>query len=108
MPTIVELLSQTNPVLTDMLFVEGNIPTGHRTTVRTGLPAATRRLLNYGVPSSKSTTAQVTDSTGMLETYAEIDKATADLNGNTAEFRLSEDNAFGGNESDDGRNHLLR
>ena len=40
-PTIVELLSQTNPVLTDMLFVEGNIPTGHRTTVRTGLPAAT-------------------------------------------------------------------
>lgn len=93
-PTIVELLSQTNPVLTDMLFVEGNLPTGHRTTVRTGLPAATWRLLNYGVPSSKSTTAQVTDSTGMLETYAEIDKALADLNGNTAEFRLSEDNAF--------------
>ncbi|BEL73966.1 hypothetical protein SM12BL1_02690 [Serratia marcescens] len=93
-PTIVELLSQTNPVLTDMLFVEGNLPTGHRTTVRTGLPAATWRLLNYGVPSSKSTTAQVTDSTGMLETYAEIDKSLADLNGNTAEFRLSEDNAF--------------
>lgn len=93
-PTIVELLSQTNPVLTDMRFVEGNLPTGHRTTVRTGLPAATWRLLNYGVPSSKSTTAQVTDSTGMLETYAEIDKSLADLNGNTAEFRLSEDNAF--------------
>ncbi|KFB89621.1 hypothetical protein CR62_16685 [Serratia grimesii] len=93
-PTIVELLSQTNPVLTDMLFVEGNLPTGHRTTVRTGLPAATWRLLNYGVPSSKSTTAQVTDSTGMLETYAEIDKSLADLNGNSAEFRLSEDNAF--------------
>lgn len=93
-PTIVELLSQTNPVLTDMRFVEGNLPTGNRTTVRTGLPAATWRLLNYGVPSSKSTTAQVTDSTGMLETYAEIDKSLADLNGNTAEFRLSEDNAF--------------
>lgn len=31
---------------------------------------------------------------GMLETYAEIDKSLADLNGNTAEFRLSEDRAF--------------
>jgi hypothetical protein len=30
----------------------------------------------------------------MLEAYAEIDKALADLNGNTGEFRLSEDRAF--------------
>ena len=88
---IVELLAQTNPILQDMMFVEGNLPTGHRTTVRTGLPATTWRLLNYGVQPSKSTTAQVTDACGMLEAYAEVDKALADLNGNTAEFRLSED-----------------
>ncbi|CAI1975761.1 major capsid protein [Serratia proteamaculans] len=93
-PVIVELLSQTNPFLSDMVFVEGNLPIGHRTTVRTGLPNATWRLLNYGVQPSKSTTAQVTDSTGMLEAYAEIDKALADLNGNSTEFRLSEDRAF--------------
>ncbi|WP_145548543.1 major capsid protein [Yersinia massiliensis] len=91
---ITEMLSQTNPILTDMIFVEGNLPTGHKTTVRTGLPAATWRLLNYGVQPSKSTTAQVTDTCGMLETYSEIDKSLADLNGNTAEFRLSEDQAF--------------
>ncbi|CFQ87971.1 MULTISPECIES: major capsid protein [Yersinia] len=91
---ITELLSQTNPILTDMIFVEGNLATGHKTTVRTGLPAATWRLLNYGVQSSKSTTAQVTDACGMLETYSEIDKSLADLNGNSAEFRLSEDQAF--------------
>ncbi len=91
---ITELLSQTNPILEDMLIVEGNLPTGHRTTIRTGLPDATWRLLNYGVLNSKSTTAQVTDSIGMLETYAEIDKSLADLNGNTSEFRLSEDRAF--------------
>ncbi|HET6197368.1 MAG TPA: hypothetical protein VFE12_16525, partial [Acetobacteraceae bacterium] len=41
-----------------------------------------------------STTAQVRDSTGMLEVYSEIDKALADLNGNTAEFRMGEDMAF--------------
>lgn len=91
---IAELLAHTNPILQDMMFVEGNLPTGHRTTVRTGLPATTWRLLNYGVQPSKSTTAQVTDACGMLEAYAEVDKALADLNGNTAEFRLSEDRAF--------------
>lgn len=91
---IVELLSQTNEILTDMMFVEGNLPTGHRTTVQSGLPSATWRLLNYGVQPSKSTTVQVTDTCGMLETYAEVDKSLANLNGNTAEFRLSEDRAF--------------
>ncbi|MGL3999846.1 major capsid protein [Pantoea eucalypti] len=91
---ITELLSQTNPILQDMLIVEGNLPTGHRTTVRSGLPSATWRLLNYGVQPSKSTTVQITDSIGMLESYAEVDKSLADLNGNTSEFRLSEDRAF--------------
>ncbi|EPE5434245.1 major capsid protein, partial [Escherichia coli] len=66
---IIELLGQTNPILQDMPFVEGNLPTGHRTTIRSGLPSATWRLLNYGVQPSKSTTVQVTDSVGMLETY---------------------------------------
>lgn len=91
---IIELLAQTNPILEDMLIVESNGPTSHRTTIRSGLPAATWRLLNYGVQPSKSTTVQVTDTIGMLETYSEIDKSLADLNGNTAEFRLSEDRAF--------------
>jgi hypothetical protein len=92
--TIVELLGQNNEILDDMTFVEGNLPTGHRTTVRTGLPAPTWRKLYGGVQPTKSTTAQVTDNTGMLEAYAEVDKALADLSGNTASFRLSEDMAF--------------
>src|SRR5499427_6083335 len=92
--TIIELLSQTNEILEDMLVIEGNLPTGHKTTVRTGLPQATWRLLNTGVPNAKSTTAQVVDTVGNLETYAVIDKDIADLNGNTAEFRLSEVKAF--------------
>jgi hypothetical protein len=91
---IIELLSQTNEILEDMLVVEGNLPTGHKTTVRTGLPQATWRVLNTGVPNAKSTTAQITDACGNLETYSVIDKDVADLNGNTAEFRLSEVKAF--------------
>src|SRR6202030_2056926 len=92
--SIIELLSQTNEMLDDMLVIEGNLPTGHKTTVRTGLPQATWRLLNQGVPNAKSTTAQIVDTCGNLETYAVIDKDVADLNGNTADFRLSEVKAF--------------
>lgn len=74
-------------------MMEGNLPTGHRSTVRTGLPTPTWRQLYGGVQPTKGTTAQVTDTTGMLEDYAEIDKALADLNGNTSAFRLQEDRA---------------
>jgi len=89
--TIVEILNETNEVLDDMTMLEGNLPTGHRTTIRTGLPTPTWRKLYGGVQPTKSTTVQVTDNTGQLEAYAEVDKALADLNGNTAAFRLSED-----------------
>ena len=91
--TIVEILNETNEILDDMVWMEGNLPTGHRTTIRTGIPAPTWRKLYEGVQPTKSTTVQVTDNCGMMEAYAEVDKALADLNGNTNEFRLSEDSA---------------
>lgn len=93
-PTIVELLSQTNEVLADMVWKEGNLPTGHRTTIRTGLPTVAWRLLNQGVQPSKSTTAQVDEQCGIMEAWSEVDKDLAMLNGNTAAFRLSEAQAF--------------
>ncbi len=91
--SIVELMAAQNEVLQDMSFQEGNLTTGHRTTVRTGLPTPTWRKLYGGVQPAKSTTAQITDSCGMLEAYAEVDRALADLNNNSAAFRMSEDAA---------------
>ena len=93
-PQIVEMLNETNEVLDDMTVIEANGFTEHKTTVRSGLPAGTWRKLNYGVQPEKSRTVPVKDSMGMLETYAEVDKALADLNGNSAAWRLSEDRAF--------------
>lgn len=93
-PQIVELLSQTNDILLDMKWMEGNLPTGHRTTVRTGLPTAAWRLLNQGVQPSKSTTAQIDEAVGILEAWSEVDKDLAELNGNVSAFRLSEAQAF--------------
>lgn len=91
---IIELLMKTNEILIDMPFLEGNLPTGHMHTIRTGLPSITWRKLNQGVQPSKSQTAQVTDTCGMCEGYAEVDKALADLNGNTAAFRAQEASGF--------------
>lgn len=88
---IVEILNLTNEILLDMPWYEGNLPTGHRSTIRTGLPTPTWRRLYGGVQPTRSTTAQVTDNCGMLENYAETDKALADLNGNTLQFRMSEE-----------------
>ena len=93
-PAIVELLGQTNEILDDMLFVEGNLPTGHRTSVRTGLPTVAWKLINQGVTPSKSTTAQIDEACGIMEAWSEVDKDLAMLNGNTAAFRLSEARAF--------------
>jgi hypothetical protein len=93
-PAVAELLSQSNEILEDAVFQEGNLPTGHRVIIRTGLPTAYWRSINQGIPTSKSTTAQVDESIGMLEAYAKIDKDLALLNGNTNAFRMSEDSAF--------------
>lgn len=91
---VAELLSQTNEILDDAVFMEGNLPTGHRVTIRTGLPSVYWRAINAGVPTSKSTTAQVDEACGILEARSHIDTELAKLNGNTASFRLSEDKAF--------------
>ena len=92
--TVVELLNQTNEALLDMPFMEGNMPTGHKSTVRTGLPTAIWRQMYQGVPASKSVRAQVEDACGNLETRAELDIDVANLNGNSSSFRLSEAQAF--------------
>jgi hypothetical protein len=93
-PIVAELLSQSNEVLEDCVFKEGNLPTGDRVVIRTGLPTVYWRALNQGIPNSKSTTAQVDEACGILEARSEVDKDLAMLNGNTAQFRLSEDTAF--------------
>lgn len=92
--TIANLLAQTNEILEDAVFKESNLPTGHRVTVATGLPTTYWRSYNMGVPSSKATTAQVDETIGMLEAYSTADKDLAELEGNVASFRLSEDRLF--------------
>ena len=90
---IAEMLAQCNEIFDDMLWREGNQTLGHTGTIRTGLPQGTWRNFYQGVAFTKSTTAQVTDSIGELVAYSRIDRSLAELEGNVAALRLTEDNA---------------
>jgi len=91
---IAELLSQQNMVLEDIVWKEANQPTSHVVSIRTGLPTVYWRQYNAGVPSAKSTTAQITEPCAMLEARSHIDSKLLQLNGNSAAFRLSEESPF--------------
>jgi hypothetical protein len=87
---IIEILDQSNEVLTEMLWKEGNLPTGEQTSIRTGLPTSFWRRINVGTPNSKATSAQITEQVGILTARSQIDKDEAMLNGNTNSFRFNE------------------
>jgi hypothetical protein len=91
---IVELLNQTNQILWDMPFQEGNLTTGHRTTVRTGLPSVVWSKLYKGIVPSKSGTQQVDDTCGTVEARSEIDTRLARLNGGSSGFIANEQLPF--------------
>ena len=88
--TVIEMLHEVNEVLADITYMEGNLKTGNRTSIRSGLPAPTWRRLYGGVQPGKSQRTTITDTCGMMEAYSEVDVALADLGGNANAFRLSE------------------
>lgn len=92
---IIEALENSNPIMQDMVWKEGNLPTGNKTTIRTSIPTPQIRLINRGVKPSKSTTRQITDTCMMLEDRSSIDVKLLHLYGGNAEaYRRSEDAAF--------------
>lgn len=92
---IIEVLNQRQDLLDDAVVLEANSGTQNKTSVRTGLPKGTWRKLNYGVQPEKTGRVQVSDSTGQLTTYSEIDKTLYDLQGsNGPQWRSEEDAGF--------------
>jgi len=91
---IIEMMADTNEVLKDAHVLQCNDGTSHITTIRTGLPTAVFRKLYGYVPTSKSSTEQVKDVTGMLETFSIVDVDLVDKSENPKLFRLTEASAF--------------
>ena len=88
--SVAELLTQQQAILQDIPWIESNLPTGHRHTVRAGIPRGTWRQLYQGVRPTKSLRVQIEDAIGMLEARNEVDKDLVELNGQSAAFMLQE------------------
>jgi len=91
---VAEIMQNYNDILEDIPWAQGNLPTGHQLNIRTSLPTPTFRLLNQGVVPAKSTTGQIVEGCAILEARNQIDKNVAELNGNTAAYRMSQDKGF--------------
>jgi hypothetical protein len=71
--TVAEVLNQNNPALQDGTMLPSNADLGHRVTIRTGLPVVSTGKINKGVPRSKSSTEQRTESMALFVGRSEID-----------------------------------
>ena len=53
---IMEIMAQSNPIMQHIPWMEGNLPTGNQTTLRTSYPHPQLRRINRGITPGKSTT----------------------------------------------------
>lgn len=92
---IVEMLKKEVPILEVMPFMAGNLETGHRHVIRSGLPEGTWRRLYEYVQPGKSQRVQVDDTCGMLEAFTEVDEKLIELAGAAGgAYRQDEDMAY--------------
>jgi len=91
---IAEILEQTNEMLEDAVWLEANMGDHHLITVRTSLPSGSWRLLNKGVPPEASSTRQIKEGIGMLESYSKVDAKLVKISPDGPRFRSQEDMAF--------------
>lgn len=94
--SIIEMLNNTSQdILSDFVMMECNDGTKHIHTIRTGLPSVAWGALYEGTQDSKSSTQQVTDTTGFVEAMTKVDTRVLDLAGsNAAALRASESRPF--------------
>ena len=95
-PVIIETLARSNPIMEDVLWIPGNLPTGIQTTQRTSIPEPGIRRINRGVEQGKSTTKQIIDTCCIFEQRSLVDTELLALypEADRAAFRKSEDLAF--------------
>jgi hypothetical protein len=84
---IVNLLTAQNPILEDAAAYECNRGLSHETTVKTGLPTVTWGKLYKGIPAGKGNMQTIKDTTGFVNSAAEVDERMVDI------FEKAEDKA---------------
>lgn len=68
-----EILEESTPMMEDMMMLEGNLPTGHKTALRTELPSGSWVGFYEGVSPTKGKKQTVTFNTAMLRAISETD-----------------------------------
>jgi hypothetical protein len=91
---IIELLNQSNEMISDIQWEQSNAPFSHRTSVQIALPTVGTRQLGQGIAMSTSREAQFDDGIAILDAFAESDIRLADASGDTAAYRLRRTRSF--------------
>jgi len=86
---VIEMLSQKNRMLDDMVVKQGNTPTGEQVTLRTSLAGSSYRGPNEGTAPTKSTTAQTVETAAILVARSHVDEDIASLEDDLTAYRMS-------------------
>lgn len=90
---VMEVLNESNPILEDVRWMEGDLPIGNKTTVRASLPSPSIRRINRGTAATKGTVKQIIDVCMNLEDRSCVDIELLAGKPNPAQYRLSEADA---------------
>ncbi len=86
MAMIAQLLSQSNEMVSDIIWSEANQPTSHRITQQIALPVTYTRQYNQPVQVSRGQSAQFDETMAILETWQELDHKILDLWNDKGQF----------------------
>ena len=84
---VINMLAAQNPILEDAPAFECNRGLTHESQIKTGLPSVTWGKLYQGIPAGKGNMQTVKDTTGFVESAAEVDTRFVDI------FEKAEDKA---------------
>ena len=90
---VMEVLNESNPILEDVQWVEGDLPIGSKTTIRASLPSPSIRRINRGTNATKGTAKQIIDVCMNLEDRSCVDVELLAGKPNPEQYRASEDAA---------------
>ena len=91
---VIDMLTERNDILDDMVWKEGNELTGETTTRVVSAPIVYDVAYNEGAKESKSGKEQVTEAFGMMEGNSFVDTKVADMMPNRDAWRAGEDRQF--------------
>lgn len=87
---IIEIMSETNDILSDAPAMVCNSGSTHLTTLRDGIPFPEFRMLNAGTSVVRTQRRQIVEHTGVLENWTEIDQAMLTLAKDKNELLMNE------------------